>query len=59
MLRIKGKGIPKLGKTSRGDQLIKIQVNVHKSLSKDEKRIIKEYYQIEKDKDIKFEKFED
>jgi hypothetical protein len=32
---------------------------VPKNLSKDEKRIIKEYYEIEKDKDIKFEKFED
>ena len=59
ILRIKGKGFPKLGKISRGDQLIKIQVNVPNSLSSDEKRIIKEYYQIEKDKDIKFEKFED
>jgi molecular chaperone DnaJ len=59
ILRIKGKGFSKLGKTSRGDQLVKVQVDVPKNLTKDEKRIIKEYYEIEKDKDIKFEKFED
>ena len=59
ILRIKGKGFPKLGKVSRGDQLVKVQVDVPKSLSKEEKRIIKDYYEIEKDKDVKFEKFED
>tara|TARA_Y100000389_G_scaffold77190_1_gene73966 strand:+ start:325 stop:1416 length:1092 start_codon:yes stop_codon:yes gene_type:complete len=59
ILRIKGKGFPGLGKTGRGDQLIKVQVEVPKQLSREEKRIIKEYYDIEKDKDIKFEKFED
>ena len=58
-LRIKGKGFPKLGKVSRGDQLVKVQVDVPKSLSKEENRIIKDYYEIEKDKDVKFEKFED
>ncbi len=59
ILRVKGKGFPKLGKTGRGDQLVKIQIDVPKSLSKEEKKLIKEYYEIEKDKDTIFEKFED
>ena len=41
ILRMRGKGFPKIRGSSRGDQLVKIQIVTPKSLSKDQKKIIK------------------
>ena len=59
ILRIKGKGFPRLRRSGRGDQLVKIQINVPKKISGNEKTILKEYQKINKDKDVSFEKFDD
>lgn len=42
IFRIKGKGVPILGRSGRGDQLVKIIVDVPKSPSREQKRIIEE-----------------
>lgn len=42
MLRMKGKGFPKLRGSSRGDQLVRIQVETPKSLSKKQKKLLEE-----------------
>ena len=59
ILRIRGKGFPRLRKSGRGNQLVKIQIDIPKKLSTDEKKIIKEYHDITASKDITFEKFDD
>ena len=40
--RIKGEGIPHLGRSLRGDQLVKIIVDVPRKLSREQKRLIEE-----------------
>jgi molecular chaperone DnaJ len=43
VLRVSGKGMPKLGSTSvRGDQFITVNVKIPSRLSADERRLIKE-----------------
>jgi molecular chaperone DnaJ len=42
VFRIKGKGVPILGRNGRGDQLVKIIVDVPKSPSREQKRIIED-----------------
>jgi molecular chaperone DnaJ len=59
ILRLRGKGFPKIGSSQKGDQLIKVQIDIPKNLSKDEKTLLQNYYKIEQKKEIKFEKFED
>ena len=59
ILRIRGKGFPRLRRSGRGDQLVKIQIDVPKKLSKDEKAILQDYQNIKKGNDVSFEKFDD
>lgn len=59
ILRVKGKGFPIMGSTRRGDQLVKIQVDVPSKMDKDEKKSTEELLKIQKNKEIKFQKFED
>ena len=59
ILRIRNKGFPRLRRSGRGDQLIKIQIDVPKKLASNEKTVLKEYQNINKDRDVKFEKFDD
>ena len=59
ILRIRGKGFPRLRRSGRGDQLVKIQIDIPKKLSTGEKKIIKDYHDITANKDIAFEKFDD
>ena len=59
ILRIRGKGFPRLRRSGRGDQLVKIQIDVPKKLSKDEKAILQEYQNAKRDNDVNFEKFDD
>ncbi|NTW27364.1 MAG: molecular chaperone DnaJ [Candidatus Moranbacteria bacterium] len=42
MFRIKGQGVPSLGRTNRGDHLVKIIVQVPKNLSRDQRKILEE-----------------
>ena len=59
ILRVKGKGFPLIGKSRRGDQLVKIQIEVPSKLSSDEKKSIENLLKIQKNKEIKFQRFED
>ena len=59
ILRIKGKGFPRLRRSGRGDQLVKIQIDVPKKLSRDEKTILQDYQNAKKNNDVSFEKFDD
>ena len=59
ILRVKGKGFPLIGKSRRGDQLVKIQIEVPSKLSSDEKKSIEDLLKIQKNKEIKFQRFED
>ena len=59
ILRIRGKGFPRLRRSGRGDQLIKIQIDIPKKLSSNEKAVLKEYENINKERDVIFEKFDD
>ena len=42
ILRMKGKGFPRIRRSSKGDQLVKIQVETPKKLSSNAKKIMKE-----------------
>jgi len=42
LFRIKGKGAPSLGRANRGDQLVKIIVDIPKNTSREQKRIIEQ-----------------
>ena len=46
LFRIKGKGVPSLGRGNRGDHLVKIVVDVPKNPSREQKRIIEELKKI-------------
>ncbi len=48
VFRIKGKGIPHLGRFGRGDHLVHIALDVPKKLSAEEKRLIEALRQMEK-----------
>ncbi len=48
VLRMRGKGYPKLRGGQRGDQLVKIQVDIPKSLSRKEKELYAELEQLSK-----------
>ncbi|KAJ1922152.1 mdj1 protein precursor [Mycoemilia scoparia] len=47
-LRLRGKGIPKLNSTSRGDQYIRIKVQLPKTLTPRQKEILQEFVNEEK-----------
>ena len=59
ILRVKGKGFPMMGSSRRGDQLVKIQIDVPSKMNRDEKKSIEELLKIQKNKEIKFQRFED
>ena len=59
ILRVKGKGFPLIGKSRRGDQLVKIQIEVPSKLGSDEKKSIEDLLKIQRNKKIKFQRFED
>lgn len=42
LFRIKGQGVPYLGRNTRGDQLVKIVVDVPRKLSREQKRLIEQ-----------------
>ena len=42
ILRMKGKGFPKVRGSSRGDQLVRVQIETPKSLSKKQKKLLEE-----------------
>lgn len=39
MVRVRGKGVPRLGGTGRGDQLVYLDVVVPRTLTKDQRRL--------------------
>ena len=39
LVRIRGKGVPRLGSNGRGDQLVYLEVVVPRSMSKEERRL--------------------
>ena len=59
ILRVKGKGFPLIGKSRRGDQLVKIQIDVPSKLNGKEKKSTEDLLRIQKNKEIKFQRFED
>ena len=59
ILRVKGKGFPLIGKSRRGDQLVKIQIDVPSKLNREEKKSTEDLLRIQKNKEIKFQRFED
>jgi molecular chaperone DnaJ len=59
ILRVRGKGFPMMGSSRRGDQLVKIQIDVPSKMNRDEKKSIEELLKIQKNKEIKFQRFED
>ena len=42
LFRIKGKGVPQLGRSGRGDQLVKIIVDIPKNISRDQRRALED-----------------
>ena len=58
-IRDRGKGFPLIGKSRRGDQLVKVQIEVPSKLSSDEKKSTEDLLKIQKNKEIKFQRFED
>ncbi|HMN18966.1 MAG TPA: molecular chaperone DnaJ [Candidatus Moranbacteria bacterium] len=42
LFRIKGRGIPHLGRSGRGDQIVKVVVDIPKKLTRTQERLIKE-----------------
>ena len=55
---MRGKGLPQLRSSHRGDQLVKIRVDIPTSLSKKEKKLFEELTSISGDKETKFKKIE-
>jgi molecular chaperone DnaJ len=47
MVRVRGKGVPRYGSSSRGDQLVFLDVVVPRSLSKDQRRLYQQLRDIE------------
>ncbi len=43
IVKLKGKGLPRLNSRGRGDQFVRLVVNIPKKLSKDQKSILKEF----------------
>ena len=43
VFRLKGKGIKKLGRSDRGDQYVKVNIEVPKNLTSKQKELLKEY----------------
>ena len=43
ILKLKGKGLPRLNSRGKGDQFVRLVVNIPKKLSKEQKKILKEF----------------
>ena len=43
ILKLKGKGLPRLNSRGKGDQFVRLIVNIPKKLSKEEKNILKQF----------------
>ena len=56
ILRMRGKGFPKVRGSSRGDQLVKIQIITPRSLSKNQKNIIKSLMESSENSGPKFKR---
>ena len=48
ILRVKGKGFPLMGSSRRGDQLVKIQIDVPSKMNRDEKKSTEDLLKIHK-----------
>lgn len=51
--RIHGKGMPRLGRTGRGDLYVEVEIQVPKKLNKEEKRLYAELQRLEKEREEK------
>jgi len=45
--RLRGKGVPRLNGRGRGDQYVRVQVKIPKKLSREQKRLLKEFQNLE------------
>ena len=52
VFRVKGQGIPYLGSYGRGDQLIKVTIDVPKKLTPRQRELLKEFAEIEGDETV-------
>jgi len=43
IIKLKGKGLPRLNSRGRGDQYVRLVVNIPKNLNKDQKNLLKEF----------------
>jgi molecular chaperone DnaJ len=43
IIKLKGKGLPRLNSRGRGDQYVRVVVNIPKKLSKDQKKLLEEF----------------
>lgn len=50
IFKLKGKGIPKLGSKSRGDQFVRMTIEVPKNLSQKQKNILQDFENVAEDK---------
>ena len=50
VFKLKGKGIPRLGGHGRGDQFVRVTVEVPKNLSQKQKAILQEFDSVAEDK---------
>jgi len=57
MLRLKNKGIPHLHHTGRGDQIVRIEVDIPKNISGSEKKLYKDLVELEQKRGLKFARF--
>jgi len=42
-IKLKGKGLPRLNSRGRGDQYVRLVVNIPKKLDKEQKNLLKEF----------------
>ena len=58
ILRMKGKGFPKVRGSSRGDQLVRVQLETPKSLSSKQKKLLEELSSLNGESDPKFSRID-
>ena len=58
ILRMKGKGFPKVRGSSRGDQLVRVQLETPKSLSSKQKKLLEELSSLNRKPDPKFSRID-
>jgi molecular chaperone DnaJ len=47
MVRLRGKGVPHLGSSGRGDQLVYLDVTIPRTLTKEQKALYRQLHEIE------------